>query len=126
MKRHFQLLLKVSADDLMILTTFLEHGYDRAHADPDRMPRPLAQRLRELSAIDPTDRAFQYQVLVALPEWEIADVVGDTLTIASGPGGASLADTIELLGRLAPSCLTSRLVYVPIEAPQASEGGALH
>jgi len=113
-------------DDLMILTTFLEHSYDRAHADPDRMPRPPAQRLRELSAVDPTDRAFQYQVLVALPEWEIADVVGDTLTIASGPGGASLADTIELLGRLVPSCLASRLVYVPVEAPQDSEGVALH
>ncbi|WP_159983406.1 MULTISPECIES: hypothetical protein [unclassified Novosphingobium] len=122
MKRHFQLLLEVSADDLMILTAFLEHAYDRAHADPDRIPRPLAQRLREVAAADPTDAAFQYLAMVAQPEWEIADVAGDTLTIASVPGGASLADTVELLGRLAPSCLAAAFVYQPIEAPQASQG----
>jgi hypothetical protein len=117
MKRHFQLPLKVSADDLMILTAFLEHAYDRAHFNPDRMPRPLAQRLREVAAEDPTDAPFRYLVTVAHPEWEIADVAGDTLTIASSPGGASLADTIELLGRLAPSCLSCTFVYLPVEAP---------
>lgn len=122
MKRHFQLLLKVLGDDLMILTTFLEHAYDRSHTDPSRMPRPLAQRLREIAAVDPTDTAFQYLVMIARPDWEIADVAGDTLTIASVPGGASLADTVELLGRLAPSCLAAAFVYQPIEAPQASQG----
>jgi hypothetical protein len=126
MKRHFQLLLKVSADDLMILTAFLEHAYDRAHTDPDRIPRPLAQRLHELAAADPTDTAFEYLVMVAHPDWEIADVAGETLTIASGPGGASLANTVELIGRLAPSCLASAFVYLPIELTQGSEGVALH
>ncbi|EJL20410.1 hypothetical protein [Novosphingobium sp. AP12] len=42
MKRHFQLLLKASPDDLVIITAFLEHAYDRAHAGPDRITRPLA------------------------------------------------------------------------------------
>jgi hypothetical protein len=126
MKHHFQLLLKVSADDLMILTTFLEHAYDRVTAEPDRMPRPLAQRLRDIAALDPTDAAFQHLVLARQPDWEIADVAGETLTIASGPGGASLADTLELIGRLAPSCLASAFVYLPIEQPQDAEGIALH
>ncbi|WP_157222682.1 hypothetical protein [Novosphingobium sp. AP12] len=78
--------------------------------------------MREVAAADPTDAAFHYLVMVAQPEWEIADVAGDTLTIASVPGGASLADTVELLGRLAPSCLAPAFVYVPIKALQASQG----
>ncbi len=126
MKRRSQLLLKVPPGDLMILTTFLEHAYDRVTAEPDRMPRPLAQRLRDIAALDPTDAAFQHLVLATQPDWEIADVASDALTIVSGPSGASLADTIEVIDRLAPSCLASAFVYLPIEQPQDAEGVALH
>ncbi|WP_103727293.1 hypothetical protein [Novosphingobium sp. HII-3] len=126
MKRHFKLTLKLSPDDLLILTTYLEHAYDRALIGRCVMPGPLSRRLRELAAADPTDMGFHHLIMLMSPGWEISDVEGDAVTIVTGPAGASLAQTIELLGRLVPSCLETEIHYEPVGAAQDPEGNALH
>lgn len=126
MKSHFLLTLSVSRSDLMILTTYLEHSYDRASTGSKTIPRPLAKRLRELSTAHPGNPALEYMVTAATPDFEIREMTDDTVTIATIDGGASLPRTLAVLGNLAPSCLENEIIYVPMDADRASTGPALH
>lgn len=126
MKCHFQLTLRISADDLMILTAYLEHAYDRTSTGAKAIPRPLARRLRELSAAHPANTALQHLVTAACPDFEIRAITDDAVTIATIGGGASLPRTLALLGSIVPSCLANDIVYAPLERARASASPALH
>jgi hypothetical protein len=126
MKRHFQLTLTLSRDDLTILGSYLEHVHGRVVADQTAIPGLLAGRLREIDLADPTDSAFQYLLKVASPRLTIDEVSGRTVVIGTSAGGTSLSTTIELLGRLVPSCLEGAIYYQPGDTPQRSGRVALH
>lgn len=123
MKRHFRLTLSLSADDLLILTTYVEHSYDRALVGDPLLPHPLGRRLREIAHEDPTDTAFEHLVMRETLQWDIVTVGAETVTIATGPSGASLHQVLEVLGRIAPSCLEARILYDPVDPPQGTAAG---
>ncbi|MGE4404381.1 hypothetical protein [Pseudomonas sp.] len=124
MKHHFRLTLSLSANDLLILTAFVEHKYDLATLVDPVLPHPLGQRLREIANGDPTDTAFEHLVMRDTLDWDIAEVGADTVTVATRPRGASLPQVLEVLGRIAPSCLDGRIVFEPAEPAQDSAAGA--
>ncbi|MFC0205029.1 hypothetical protein [Novosphingobium soli] len=117
MTQHFTLTLELSAEDLLVLTAFLEHAQDRATGIPARMPRPLRDRLHALAAAYPADPQLEYLALAAAPSVTIADVGEADVTLATGPTGASLPRIIGLLIQLVPSCLAATMLYKPAAAP---------
>lgn len=57
-------------------------------------------------------------------DWDIAGVGPVTVTIASRPRGASLPQVLDVLGRIAPSCLEHRILYEPTAPARDSAAGA--
>lgn len=126
MTQHFRLTLSLSADDLLIVTAYIEHAFDKAIPRQVPIPRPLIKRLREIAEADPTDAAFEHLIKGGTMDWDIENIGVDTVCIRSRPDGASLAKTVDVLGRLAPSCLTASILYEPVSVSQDPQGFALH